>query len=195
VNSTGKWPQPGDGIAGALHDPPGVLSLDEDALATRRMLMSVTRCLMRATLVGEPAPVVSRMYERMRHPEPGDLVMETSSTSRLNTDVFYRAFGVLLDHPRTEWQETDAQWQAGMAGEPESLRGDGNRCTDYAWYVQYGPRPEEVCRWHNADFVMVPADPRFGEVPFESPEAGGISVTRDDVAGAVADSGFRLKQP
>jgi hypothetical protein len=186
---TGKWPEPGEGITGTLHDPAGVLSLDEDTLAARRALMATTRCLMRATLVGNPAPVVSRMYDRMHDVQPGDLVMETSGTLRLHADVFYRSFGILLAD-RIEWWQADAQWQAGMAGEPEELRGDGNRCTGHAWYVQYGPRPDDVCRWVDCEFVMVPADPRFGEVVFDL--AGGMN--GEDVTGAVADSAFRLRE-
>ena len=204
-----NWPQPREGITGTLHEPPGVLSLEDDAVEVRRALMGVTRCLMRATLVGDPAPVVARMHERMRDPQPGDLVMETSSTYRLHAEDFYRAFGILLAH-RTEWWTTDAEWEKTVAEDraaheeflngPYSIPGDRDepwepveRTTDHAWYVQYGPKPEDVCRWVNCEFVTVPADPRFGEVPFGTRDGSGVTVDRDDVIGALADSGFRLR--
>jgi hypothetical protein len=38
--------------------------------------------LYRATLVGDPAPVVRRMLDWMRRPQPGDLVMEFSTAYR-----------------------------------------------------------------------------------------------------------------
>jgi hypothetical protein len=205
-----RWPQPREGITGTLHDPPGILSLEEDAVEVRRALMGATRCLMRATLVGNPAPVVARMSTRMRDPQPGDLVMETSSTCRLQAEDFCRAFGILLAH-RTEWWTTDAEWEQSVAGEraahkeflrgPYAIPGDRDepwepdeRMTDHAWYVQYGPQPQDVCRWVNCEFAAVPADPHFAEVPFGTQAGNGVTVNRGDVVGALADSGFRLRE-
>jgi hypothetical protein len=187
-----RIPQPREGITGTLRDEDDLLSLDEKAIPRRAMMCAMAKCLQRAVTVGQPAPVVQRMSERMRHPQPGDLVVETSRMGRQHPDV--EAFGILLAH-RREWWSTDAEWAAEMAGEPEELRGTDNRPTDHAWYVQYGPRPEDVCRWVNCEFIAIPLDPREAEIPVGTRDGSGVTITRDDLLGSLADSGFQLRPP
>lgn len=189
-----NWPQPWEGVNGTVRDGDDLLSLEESAIPRRDMMIGMARCLSSATLVGQPAPVVRRMSDRMRAPQPGDLVFERTMTSR-GGDSALKGFGILL-LKRREWAETDEDFAREMADEPEEFRGDDNRCTDTAWYVQYGPGERDICRWVNAEFTAIPVDDgeftRFYGTPTES---GGVSVDRNDLLASLADSGFILKVP
>jgi hypothetical protein len=202
--------QPREGITGTDQAANALLSLEESAIAARKMMAGLAGVLRRATMVGSPAPVVARISERMRDPRPGDLVMETSTMYREAED-WYKGFGILIEH-RTEWWETDADWDQQVAAErasheeflrgPYSQPGDADepwepdeRMTDHAWYVQYGPQPQNVCRWVDCEFIAIPTDPQSGEIPFGTRDGSGVTVTRDDVLGGLADSGFALREP
>jgi hypothetical protein len=204
-----SFPQPREGITGTLRDQDDLLSLDGKALPRRMMHAALAKCLHRATLVGNPAPVVAAMYERITHPEPGDLVVETSRLGSGHLEV--EAFGILVAH-RREWWETDEEWAAQVKQEradhesflagPYAQPGDADepwapseRLTDDAWYVQYGPQPADVCRWVNCEFIVIPTDPRFGAAPVGTSDGSRATYTRDDLLGALADSGFALKAP
>jgi len=187
----GTWPQPYEGITGTARAEDDLLSLDDIAIPRRMLMIRMAECLSRATLVGSPAPVVARMRARMDNPKPGDLVV-ARFISR-DEDSLIKGFGILLAH-RREWWSSDEDWAAEMAAEPEALRGDGNRCTDDIWYVQYGPQERDICRWSNASFLAIPADARDFEIPVGTPDDRGVTFTRDDLIGGLADSGFRLRQ-
>lgn len=158
---TQNYPQPREGITGVEDTNSDLLSLDEAALPRRQVMAGMARCLRQACCVGSPAPIVSRMWERMSHPRPGDLVLEVSRLGSLDAP---EAFGILLAH-RMEWYQTDSQWQEEMKDEPEEFRSNDNRATDHAWYVQYGPHAEDVCRWVDCMFMMIPV----GITPFRQP--------------------------
>jgi hypothetical protein len=202
------YPQPREGIAGADRDD-DLLSLDEAAIPRRMLMAGMARCLRDAVLVGNPAPAVARMWERMKHPVPGDLVIETSTFYRRNEDDRLKAMGVLLAH-RVEWADTDEEWAARIEAEragyedflrgPYSQPGDGpfdplrcERLTDRAWYVQYGSQAVDICRWVNCDFMMIPADPAVFRVQVGTRDGNGVTFTRDDLIGGLADSGFTLR--
>jgi hypothetical protein len=213
---TVSWPQPLEGVTGddAIWAR-ALLSLDEDAVPFRNALLAMTRHLGSATLVGDPAPVVRRMGDRMRNPLPGDLVASSFALMSRDADTRLKGLGVLLCAERREWAETDAQWEAWCATEraaacenysgPEAeemaayTTGDDNRATDSAYYIQYGPGARDICRWHNDNCVMVPVD----AVSFAVDAAAQREVTpdgrtrttftRDSLIGGLADSGFRLR--
>lgn len=196
--------QPREGITGTLRDQDDLLSLDELAIPRRMIMCAMAKCLQRATMVGNPAPVVARMDERMRNPQAGDLVVETSRLGRNRMDV--ETFGILLGR-RDEWWQTDEEWAARLAGEREAhdeMRtrwpdlGEfepDKRMTDDAWYVQYGPQPGDVCRWVNCEFMAIPTDPHFAEIPFGTTDGASVTVDRSDLLGHLADSGFHLRMP
>jgi hypothetical protein len=205
-----SYPQPREGITGTARDD-DLLSLEEEAIPRRLLMGGMARCLRDAALVGNQAPVVARMWERMKSPVPGDLVIETSTFYRADEDDRVKAMGILIAH-RVEWWQTDAEWAAEVEEEraahedflrgPHSQPGDGpfdpskcERLTDHAWYVQYGPQPADVCRWVNCDFMMVPSDPGAYAVPVGTRDGNGVTFTRDDLLGALADSGFALRDP
>lgn len=192
MTSDENWPQPWEGVTGIAREDDDLLSLEDAAMPRRQMMTGLARCLCKAVLVGDPAPVVRRMGDRMRAPQPGDLVFEQTMTRR--GDDWYRGFGILLLR-RREWASTDEDFAREMAGEPEDLRGDDNRCTDDAWYIQYGPGERDICRWVNADFTMIPADDREFTRLYGTRDGSMVTIDRDDLLTGLADSGFRLKTP
>ncbi len=147
-------PAPREGIAGTDRSSDPLLSLDEGAQPYRDALIAMAWHLRNATLVGSPAPKVQAMYERMRHPQPGDYVVESTWGwgRRAGADDRLKAFGILIAH-RMEWAST---WDEFVAEVGADLAFDDNRSRADAWYVQYGPDAADVCRWTNAEFVMVP---------------------------------------
>lgn len=143
--------QPREDVTGTLRNDDDLLSLDDRAMPVREALIALARHLTTATMVGNPAPVVDRMGSRIRRPVVGDLVVEATTIMRRRRpgDDWYRGFGYLVEH-RTEWMHTDEEWQQVRA------EWDDERPSNEAWYVQYGPQHEDVCRWTNADFYLVP---------------------------------------
>ncbi|HEY6493305.1 MAG TPA: hypothetical protein VIZ43_08540 [Trebonia sp.] len=205
-----SYPQPHEGITGTLRDQDDLLSLEGKAVAVRKMMAGLASVLRNAVMVGQPAPVVQRMSERMRDPQPGDLVTETSTMGR-KADDWFKGFGILIAH-RLEWWTTDAEWEQSVAEErachEEFLRGPyahpgdadepwepDERLTDHAWYVQYGPGPGDVCRWVNCEFTVVPTDRNFAKVPFGTRDGSSVTIDRDGLLGSLADSGFALRSP
>jgi hypothetical protein len=157
VDWRSRYPDHHEGVPGRQLDD-DLLSLDERAAAHRVATMALCRHLQRATLVGNPAPIVRRMWDRLTRPEVGDLVVETTLGLQF-TREHTRAMGYLLA-AREEWYESAAEWAIFEAEYPEDAYED-NRATDDAWYIQYGPNPGDVCRWTNCEFMTVPIDPRM----------------------------------
>lgn len=150
-----RYPQPREDIVGTDRTEDDLLSLDDKAIARRLMMMGTARALHSAVLVGNPAPKVAEMYARMTDPRPGDLVAEVTSFFRTrDIDTKIKGFGILIDH-REEWASTDEEWAATIAEDPD-LNADEDRFHDHAWYIQYGPAAEDVCRWVNCEFIAVP---------------------------------------
>ncbi len=156
------YKQPHEGIRGTLRDDDDLLSLDERALAVRNWLIGLASHLYSATLVGNRAPKVDEMYRRISAPRVGDVVVEMTAMLWSDDSRKEKGFGVLLAE-RDEWGSTDEEWGQYRSENPEGAESDG-RWSDHAWYVQYGPQPEDVCRWTNCVFVVVPRpDEKFDE--------------------------------
>lgn len=150
--------QPREDVTGADRSADDLLSLDERAMPVREALVTMAAHLSRACMVGNPAPIVRDMGERIYRPQVGDLVVEVTTTfahRRRRDDTWYRGFGFLVEH-RREWAHIDEEWARLVAEDPYAYDAD-DRAMEEAWYVQYGPAPVDVCRWTNADFVVVPA--------------------------------------
>jgi hypothetical protein len=193
------YPQPREGITGTLRDADDLLSIDEKAIPRRAAMIGLAMCLQSACLVGDPAPRVARMGERIRNPEVGDLVVESTTRGGYIGNGNEMAFGILLAH-RTEWAHTDQAWQDELARETEEATRLGlqgyeheHRPTDDAWYVQYGPQPDDICRWTNCDFITIPTSRDFARIPVGTPDGNAMIFTRDDLVGGLADAGFQLK--
>lgn len=98
-------------------------------------------------LVGNQAPRVKAYYERTSKPQPGDLVVETSS-------LFLRM--------RDE-REPEVCVGVLVKREVETITGDDEGDYEYprseeAWYIKSLSRPDDVepFRWVNATFVSIP---------------------------------------
>lgn len=152
-----RYPQPREGITGTPRTDDDLLDLDDRAVARRLLMAGTAQAIYTAVLVGNPAPRVAALYERMSEPQPGDLVMELSSRGRRRSgqdvDTTIKALGILIAH-REEWASTDEEWAAEAAEYGHDPVAD--RATDHAWYVQYGPAAEDVCRWTNCEFLAIP---------------------------------------
>jgi len=107
-----------------------LLSLEDEATEHREALMRMAKQLRSACLVGNAAPVVSKMWERISKPVPGDLVVECS---RALHRMDHQGFGILL-----------------------SRRQEGPTEYDDAWYVQYGNGSRDIARWENCEFMTLP---------------------------------------
>lgn len=91
----------------------------------------------------------------MIDPASGDLVVEIGAgRGDIETDLV-TAFGILVEH-RQEWATTDEQWQAETLSNPGLTPQD--RVREHAWYIQYGPETQDLCRWVNCTFMTLPID-------------------------------------
>ncbi|MGW4406540.1 hypothetical protein ACWEJ6_21100 [Nonomuraea sp. NPDC004702] len=145
--------QPREDVASGTDREDDLLSLEGSAVMHREALIGVARLLYRTTLVGNPAPVVEDIDRRLSDPQPGDLVVETSVMYSRDPDKRLRGLGILLEK-RTEWYETDEEYAELVA--EGSMDADEPRFTDTAWYIQFGPKAEDVCRWTNCAFIALP---------------------------------------
>ena len=189
--STDDYKQPHEGVKGTDRGTDDLLSLDERATAHRDALIAVALHLDDACQVGNPAPKVQRMYERIRSPQLGDLVVESTRVPWTTNHIDrIKGFGYLVEH-RREWWSTNDQWNRKLAeGEVDP---DDTRPIDEAWYVQYGPNPADICRWTNAQVLVVPINPAEFRGPIHRDESGAVVITRDSLISTLADSGFTLR--
>lgn len=183
--------QPHEGVTGADRGGDPLVSLEDDHLPVREALAVMTRHLMTATTVGNPAPVVARMWERLRNPQPGDLVIEIGLTMARRRD-WYRGFGYLIES-RREWWTTDEEYARQLADDELYPEPKDSRPVDTAWYVQYGPNPKDICRWTNCEFLVVPIGVGSFSVPAGERTGSAVTFTRDSLLGSLTDSGFALR--
>lgn len=150
-----SYPQPREGIVGIKRDD-DLLSLEDSAIQHRTLIQLLAWELHSATL-----RYGNELGDRIRRPQTGDLVIETTRgvIAAARGTPMPEAFGYLLGR-RVEWTETDEEWAQIVA--EQRLSAGEKRWTDDVWYVQYGPEPEDVCRWLNCSFAAVPSSPRFG---------------------------------
>lgn len=179
-----------------------LLAVDEISLAWRRLLCEMASQLAHATLVGNPAPFVERVSKRLRDPQVGDYVYERSTFHRHRfedgTPIQAEGSGFLRkvadEYAWTDdvWADELTAWLADDSHDPALAL---TRPTERVYYVQYGPKPEDECRWHNCEFQVVPLDPSI----FERKEAfvlnpdGSRTATRDSLFDSLAEMGFHLK--
>lgn len=181
--------QPHEGVQGADRTD-SLLSLEDTNIPTRDLLRGLARHLGTATLVGNPAPVVERMNERLRNPVSGDLVVEMSAMyGRGDSDRAIQGLGILVLE-RIEWWETDEKWAQSQAEDGFDL--EEPRSTDHAWYIQYGSAARDICRWTNCTFTTIPwRDEQFA-VPAGTRDGTAMVFTRDSLLSSLADSGIEL---
>jgi len=139
--------------------------LDDSMLPLRMLVRFLVSELHSATLF-HPGSRYREIHEQMTEPKPGDLVIEQSTSYSNKFDPTLGGFGILLAK-RHEWETTDEEYAKWCATRDQDDRAAGfapstpeeharDRMTDTAWYVQYGPDPENVYRWVNARCVALP---------------------------------------
>jgi hypothetical protein len=154
MEPTVTYSQPHQGVAGEDRHGDPLLTLDDAGLRASDMVATLAWHLRRATLVGNPVPIVRTMGNRMQKPQPGDLVVVSDSIWHRDPDTRKRGVGYLVLH-RAEWWTSDAQYQREVAD--GAVYPDEPRMVEpNAWYVQYGPAPADVCRWVNCDVIALP---------------------------------------
>ena len=139
--------QPHEGIVGTDRAEPW-LTLTPESVATRALIRELVSRVYLSGLMGT-APAALRAHRRASNPLPGDLVAEQSAQGRRDPDIILKSCGFLVAGPRAEWAHTDDEWGAVKA----EWEGDPRPVEREAWYIQYGPSPEDVCRWTNARVV------------------------------------------
>lgn len=155
-----------------------------------RLVATLAYNLNSATLVGDPAPFVERLGERIRHPQPGDLVLEeTTAARRLAEETFDSSgLGWLIREVREPvWSEDE--WDEDER-EMERPRPYSECPTERVFYVDRLDGGGEI-RWRDASFIAIPpmlSREWLGEHPW-----GSGTVTMEQVAAELADSGFQLK--
>lgn len=108
---------------------------DNDPLLTMEgslVAMEIMSLLYSAVLVGHPAPKVAEFYDQMTVFPVGIRVVVSDYFYRDNDDVKYKSVGYLIGKERTD-------------DEPGEI-----------YYIQYGPNPEDVCRWSNCLVLRIP---------------------------------------
>lgn len=189
--------QPHEGITGVDRRDSLLLSREPEARGHRDALISMAYHLKTACLVGDPAPVVTRMWQRIDDPQPGDLVVEVSAMWSVDPDTRCKGFGFVITR-RREWASTDAEWDAAKCeaaeGEWGHEMGDDERLVEPdAWYIQYAPHAGDVCRWENCSFIVLPVGIDFrSPVGMPSPDRPTM-ITRDDLVSGLGDSGFTFR--
>lgn len=103
------------------------------------LLAKVGRELWRATLIGDAPPAIAELRDRMRHPQPGDLVLEITRFGAFDPD------GI--------------GWLVSMAGDPAAPA---------RVVVEPLHRPGEEQGWQNAQFVALPVTRDRVSVPGQS---------------------------
>ena len=118
------------------------------------LILTLVSALQDCTLVGSPAPRVRDIYEYMRaKPQPGDLVVETSTAYKNPKDP--ARIGVLL---RTEDRLVCRHERDDVNLERCEECPEDERCMDHFTWVHCLSDENRRHRWHNAGFVRVPRD-------------------------------------
>lgn len=117
-----------------------------------------------ATNIGtQDSPIGRAMIERINEPHVGDLVL-VADTARLgpygikSEESRRMGWGYFLGQFR-EPIYTDARW-ADVTDAEDGIslaqQYGGVMPMERVFYIQYGPSPEDVCRWGNASLMGVP---------------------------------------
>lgn len=128
-----------------------LISLDENAFPLRVAIMETQHhYYMMTGMLG--APIGEKWSARQCSPQPGDLVYVPDRLGRRGTDDDrLKSFGYyILGRDEPCW--TDEEW----AEEVRQFGCENNeRSQEWIFYIQYGPDPQDVCRWENARCVVV----------------------------------------
>jgi hypothetical protein len=96
------------------------------------------------------APIGAKWSKRRCEPRTGDLVYVVDALRHPDPDTRQKGFGYLVV-AREEEMYDDETWERIK----NQFRDDGPPPREPIFYVQYGPDPEDVCRWSNASCFAV----------------------------------------
>lgn len=100
-------------------------------------------------IVGNQAPAIKRYFDRVRNPEPGDLVVETSTFYARDLRGYgHVAVGTLVERKI----ESLVYEEDGFEPDPYE---------EEAWYVTPFTGGETI-RWTNAEFIAIPSTRQQG---------------------------------
>jgi hypothetical protein len=139
-----------DRLTGTDRSDDPLLSLDDSVVALRRLLISSQWYA--THLYGMAgSPIGIEWQRRQRKPKVGELCFATDHaiSPSADDDTIMKSFGYYLG----EQQEPVYDEQAW-----ESVRDqyEGDDCpTERVFYIQYGPKPKDVCRWENAQCQVI----------------------------------------
>jgi hypothetical protein len=128
------------------------------------LLANAMLALWDACLVGNPAPRVAEMYERMRHPVIGDVVLET-------TTVWHK-----------DWPERALGRLTAVGPEP-GYPGALMYTIESLYFPDRAPT-----HWTNATLIALPID----ESAYLAPP-GRVVFTRESLTDSLTDAGFALR--
>lgn len=108
------------------------------------------------------APIAQEWAERAHHPRPGDLVYVPDrilgGRRDQGADTRNKSFGYFITARREPVYGPD-EWERVKDGF------DGYPCpTEKVFYIQYGPNPDDVCRWENAECRVIATEESAREV-------------------------------
>jgi hypothetical protein len=148
---------------------PKMTEAEREQLANRYLISRLVRLVAinayaswHNTVVGNPAPRVAELYEKLSDPRPGDLVLETSTVWRWARSAYeapldeYPALGTLMrkvEEPVVDQEALDKMHASGdyWLREGETL---ADIPTETVWYIVPLADTQER-RWTNASFIRV----------------------------------------
>lgn len=157
---TTRPPQPHEGVRGVGLGEASPFDLNSETALEQRLKLRDQVTQRWTDILHNRIPDREAAFDRMYNPRVGDTVMEHTTSFRADVQTKVQSIGILLVHEREEWACTDKEWAeivAREAAEGVTLT-EEDRLVDRASYIQYGPSPNDICRWRNCQFLAVPED-------------------------------------
>jgi hypothetical protein len=128
-----------------------LLNLDEAFLPFRVLVMS-SQWYATYLFGMAGAPIGIDWQRRYRKPKPGELCFATDHAinPRAEPGTAMKSFGYFLGEQQEPIYD-DETW-----AEVQDQYDDQTECpTERIFYIQYGPKPDDVCRWENAQCQVI----------------------------------------
>lgn len=144
-------------LRGADRTDDPLLNLDEAFLPFRVLVMSSQwYATYLFGMAGSPLGI--DWQRRYRKPRPGELCFATDHAinPRADADTLMKSFGYFLGE---QWEPVydDETWEQvkDQYREDHQTIEEVVRPTERVFYIQYGPKPDDVCRWENAQCQVI----------------------------------------